>query len=72
MAQGGARFNRFDCERIVPLFEQDEHWLIHNNEVMAFIAKNHRRPLNHRDEKRGKRSWYRHLKLEEKRERINR
>lgn len=39
---------------------QDERWLIRYNEVMAFMAENHRRPSKFVDEERGMRNWWKH------------
>lgn len=39
---------------------QDERWLAKYNEIMAFMAKNHRRPSKFIDEERGLRNWWRH------------
>lgn len=33
---------------------QDERWLARYNEVMDFIAKNHRNPSKHDEDERGK------------------
>ncbi len=37
---------------------QDERWLAKYNEIMAFIAENHRRPSKFIDEERGLRNWW--------------
>lgn len=39
---------------------QDERWEEKYNEVMAFMAKNHRRPSKFVDEERGLRNWWKH------------
>lgn len=39
---------------------QDERWLTQYNEVMAFMAENHRRPSKFVDEERGMRNWWKH------------
>ena len=39
---------------------QDERWLLRYNELMAFMAKNHRRPSKFIDEERGLRNWWKH------------
>lgn len=39
---------------------QDERWIIQYNEVMAFMAENHRRPSKFVDEERGMRNWWKH------------
>ena len=39
---------------------QDERWDEKYNEVMAFMAKNHRRPSKFIDEERGMRNWWKH------------
>ena len=39
---------------------QDERWEEKYNEVMAFMAKNHRRPSKFVDEERGMRNWWKH------------
>ncbi len=39
---------------------QDERWLAKYNEIMAFMAKNHRRPSKFIDEERGLRNWWKH------------
>ena len=39
---------------------QDERWLLKYNELMAFIAENHRRPSKFIDEERGMRNWWKH------------
>ena len=39
---------------------QDERWLVKYNEVMAFMAENHRRPSKFVDEERGMRNWWKH------------
>ena len=39
---------------------QDERWLAKYNEIMAFIAENHRRPSKFIDEERGLRNWWKH------------
>ena len=39
---------------------QDERWLIQYNEIMAFMAENHRRPSKFVDEERGMRNWWKH------------
>ena len=39
---------------------QDERWLAKYNEIMAFMAKNHRRPSKFIDEESGLRTWWKH------------
>ena len=39
---------------------QDERWLIRYNEIMAFMAKSHRRPSKYNLEERINWSWIRH------------
>lgn len=39
---------------------QDERWLAKYNEIMAFMAKKHRRPSKFIDEERGLRNWWKH------------
>ena len=39
---------------------QDERWKAKYNEIMAFMAENHRRPSKFVDEERGMRNWWRH------------
>ena len=40
---------------------QDERWLLRYNEVMAFMAKEHRRPSKFIDEERGRYlNWLKH------------
>lgn len=39
---------------------QDERWLVKYNEVMAFMAENHRRPSKFVDEERGMRNRWKH------------
>ena len=39
---------------------QDERWMAQYNELMAFMAKNHRRPSKFVDEERGMRNWWKH------------
>ena len=39
---------------------QDEKWLAKYNEIMAFMAENHRRPSKFIDEERGMRNWWKH------------
>ena len=39
---------------------QDERWEEKYNEVMAFMAENHRRPSKFVDEERGMRNWWKH------------
>lgn len=39
---------------------QDERWLSKFNEIMAFMAENHRRPSKFIDEERGLRNWWKH------------
>lgn len=39
---------------------QDERWLAQYNELMAFMANNHRRPSKFIDEERGLRNWWKH------------
>ena len=39
---------------------QEERWLVKYNEIMAFMAENHRRPSKFVDEERGMRNWWKH------------
>lgn len=39
---------------------QDERWIAKYNEIMAFMAENHRRPSKFIDEERGMRNWWKH------------
>lgn len=39
---------------------QDERWMERYNEVMDFMAKNHRNPSHHFYEERNMHSWVRH------------
>ena len=39
---------------------QDERWISKYNEIMAFMAENHRRPSKFVDEERGMRNWWKH------------
>lgn len=39
---------------------QDEKWIAKYNEIMAFMAENHRRPSKFVDEERGLRNWWKH------------
>lgn len=39
---------------------QDERWLVKYNEIIAFMAENHRRPSKFVDEERGMRNWWKH------------
>ena len=39
---------------------QEERWLAKYNEIMAFMAENHRRPSKFVDEERGMRNWWKH------------
>ena len=39
---------------------QDERWLIKYNEIMAFMAENHRRPSKYNMEERNLWNWLRH------------
>ena len=39
---------------------QDEKWQAKYNEIMAFMAENHRRPSKFVDEERGMRNWWKH------------
>ena len=39
---------------------QDERWQTQYNELMAFMAENHRRPSKFVDEERGMRNWWKH------------
>ena len=55
---------------------QDEKWLAKYNEIMAFMAENHRRPSKFVDEERNNWNWMRHQqklmgKGEMKKERID-
>ena len=40
--------------------KQDQRWLTQWEEVMAFMAENHRRPSKFKDEERGMRNWWKH------------
>ena len=42
---------------------QDERWLIKYNEIMAFMAENHRRPSKYYMEERNSWNWMRHCSL---------
>ena len=37
---------------------QDERWLAKYDEIMAFMAENHRRPSKYIDQERGMRNWW--------------
>lgn len=39
---------------------QDEKWMVQWQEVMDFMAENHRRPSKFVDEERGMRNWWKH------------
>lgn len=39
---------------------QEERWQAKYNEIMAFMAENHRRPSKFVDEERGMRNWWKH------------
>ena len=39
---------------------QEEKWQTKYNEIMAFMAENHRRPSKFVDEERGLRNWWKH------------
>ena len=39
---------------------QDERWQANYNEIMAFMAENHRRPSKYRPEERNAWNWLRH------------
>lgn len=39
---------------------QDERWLAKYNEIMAFMAQNHRRPSKYYAEERNNWNWMRH------------
>jgi len=39
---------------------QDERWLVKYNEIMAFMADNHRRPSKYNMEERNNWNWMRH------------
>ena len=39
---------------------QDERWISKYNEIMAFMAENHRRPSKFVDEERDMRNWWKH------------
>ena len=39
---------------------QEEKWQTKYNEIMAFMAENHRRPSKFVDEERGMRNWWKH------------
>lgn len=39
---------------------QDERWIIRYNEIMAFLAENHRRPSKHRIEEHLMLNWVKH------------
>lgn len=39
---------------------QDERWLAKYNEIMAFMAENHRRPSKFIPEERGMSNWWKH------------
>lgn len=42
---------------------QEEKWQTKYNEIMAFMAENHRRPSKFVDEERGMRNWWKQKKL---------
>ena len=45
----------------VPTMTQDERWLAKHNEIMAFMAENHRRPSKYKPEERGQYlNWIKH------------
>ena len=39
---------------------QEERWLAKYNEIMAFMAENHRRPSKYKPEERNNWNWMRH------------
>ena len=39
---------------------QDEKWIAKYNEIMAFMAENHRRPSKYKPEERNAWNWLRH------------
>ena len=39
---------------------QEERWLAKYNEIMAFMAENHRRPSKYKPEERNAWNWLRH------------
>jgi hypothetical protein len=39
---------------------QDERWMANWQEIMDFMAENHRRPSKFVDEERGMRNWWKH------------
>ena len=39
---------------------QEERWMAKYNEIMAYMAENHRRPSKFVDEERGLRNWWKH------------
>ena len=39
---------------------QDERWMAKYNEIMAFMAENHRRPSKYNPEERNNWNWWRH------------
>jgi len=39
---------------------QDERWLAQWQEIIDFMAENHRRPSKFVDEERGMRNWWKH------------
>lgn len=39
---------------------QDERWIAKYNEIMAFMAENHRRPSKYNKEERNMWNWLRH------------
>ena len=45
---------------IIHSMTQDERWLTKYNEIMAFMAENHRRPSKYNMEERNDWNWMRH------------
>lgn len=41
---------------------QDEKWIAKYNEIMAFMAENHRRPSKYKPEERNAWNWLRHTR----------
>ena len=42
------------------IMTQEERWMAKYEEIMAFMAENHRRPSKFIDEERGMRNWWKH------------
>ena len=48
------------AKRLLQFMTQDERWLAKYNEIMAFMAENHRRPSKYNMEERNLWNWLRH------------